>query len=206
MILVITPPSVSMPSESGETSRSNSSPFKSPCKLPAWIAAPMATTSSGFTVAFDFLPKNFSTACCTSGMRVMPPTRITSLMSDVESFASASAFLQGSSVSSTSSPTSCSSVAREILRSRCLGPAASDVMNGWLISVSIALDNSIFAFSAASLMRCNASLSFDKSTPSAFLNSSTIHRMIFWSKSSPPKCVSPLVARTSIVFCSVEAS
>jgi len=39
-------PNVSMPSDSGVTS-SSSNVFTSPCKTPAWIAAPIATTSSG---------------------------------------------------------------------------------------------------------------------------------------------------------------
>ena len=44
---VNTPPSVSMPSESGVTSSSRTS-VTSPCSTPAWMAAPTATTSSGF--------------------------------------------------------------------------------------------------------------------------------------------------------------
>ena len=43
--LVKTPPSVSMPSESGVTSRSRRS-RTSPRRTPPWIAAPQATTSS----------------------------------------------------------------------------------------------------------------------------------------------------------------
>ena len=48
MSLVITEPIVSMPSESGVTSSSRTS-FTSPFKTPPWMAAPTATTSSGFT-------------------------------------------------------------------------------------------------------------------------------------------------------------
>ena len=46
--LVNTPPRVSIPSDKGVTSRSRIS-FTSPRNTPAWIAAPIATTSSGFT-------------------------------------------------------------------------------------------------------------------------------------------------------------
>ena len=46
--LVNTPPSVSMPSDSGVTS-SNSTSLTSPLSTPAWMAAPTATTSSGLT-------------------------------------------------------------------------------------------------------------------------------------------------------------
>ena len=45
---VMTPPSVSIPSDRGVTSSSSTS-FTSPASTPPWIAAPTATTSSGFT-------------------------------------------------------------------------------------------------------------------------------------------------------------
>ena len=77
---VNTPPSVSMPSDSGVTS-SNSTSLTSPCSTPAWIAAPTATTSSGLTPLCGSLPNNCFTTSCTFGMRVMPPTRTTSLIS-----------------------------------------------------------------------------------------------------------------------------
>ena len=68
---------------------------------------------------------------------------------------------------------SCSSLDRESLIKRCLGPEASAVMNGRLISVSIVVESSILAFSAASFNRWSAILSFDKSIPESFLNSET---------------------------------
>ena len=46
MILVHTPPRVSMPRLSGVTS-SSSRPLTSPCSTPPWMAAPTATHSSG---------------------------------------------------------------------------------------------------------------------------------------------------------------
>ena len=66
---VITPPSVSTPSESGVTSSRRMS-FTSPERTPAWTAAPIATTSSGFTERFGSFPKNFFTAAMMAGMRV----------------------------------------------------------------------------------------------------------------------------------------
>jgi hypothetical protein len=75
--LVITPPSVSMPSDSGVTSSSSTS-LTSPASTPPWIAAPTATASSGLTSLRGSLPKKSFTYFCTSGMRVWPPTRITS--------------------------------------------------------------------------------------------------------------------------------
>jgi hypothetical protein len=81
--LVNTPPSVSMPSDSGVTSSSSTS-LTSPASTPPWIAAPTATASSGFTSLRGSLPKKSFTYFCTSGMRVWPPTRITSATSDAQ--------------------------------------------------------------------------------------------------------------------------
>ena len=77
MIGVATPPRVSMPRVSGVTSSSSTS-RTSPLSTPAWIAAPTATTSSGFTPRCGSLPKNWRTFSMTSGMRVWPPTSTTS--------------------------------------------------------------------------------------------------------------------------------
>src|SRR6476620_6297584 len=57
MMRVNTPPSVSMPSESGVTSSSSTS-LTSPANTPAWMAAPMATTSSGLTPLCGSLPNS----------------------------------------------------------------------------------------------------------------------------------------------------
>src|SRR5215213_10008505 len=51
----ITPPLVSMPKERGVTSRSSTS-LTSPAKTPLWMAAPVATTSSGLMPLFGSLP------------------------------------------------------------------------------------------------------------------------------------------------------
>ena len=77
MSLAITPPLVSMPSDSGVTSIRSTS-LRSPASTPACTAAPMATTSSGFTDLFGSLPPVSSfTRSETAGMRVEPPTRTT---------------------------------------------------------------------------------------------------------------------------------
>ena len=107
---VKTLPRVSMPSDSGVTSRSSTS-FTSPERTPDWMAAPMATTSSGFTVLFGSFANNSWTAFCTAGILVCPPTSITSFMSDVFRPASLRACLQGAIVLSTRSSVSCSSFA-----------------------------------------------------------------------------------------------
>ncbi len=101
MSFVMSPPRVSMPSESGVTSRRRSS-STSPERTPAWIAAPIATTSSGLTpLCGSFLKKSFTTLR-TSGVRVEPPTRMISSTSPAERPASRSACSHGSSVRWTS--------------------------------------------------------------------------------------------------------
>ncbi len=111
--------------------------------------------------------------------------------------ASFSACSIGAIVRWTRSSTSCSSLARVSVMFRCFGPDWSAVMKGRLISVCITVDSSIFAFSAASLRRCSDMGSFDRSMPWSRLNSAISHSMMRASKSSPPRCVSPLVDFTS---------
>ena len=110
--------------------------------------------------------------------------------------ASFSAASIGGTVRSMSGCVSCSSLARVSVMLRCFGPLASAVMNGRLTSVCSTEESSIFAFSAASFRRCRAMRSLRRSIPSCFLNSSARKSMIAWSKSSPPRWVSPLVAWT----------
>ena len=80
---------------------------------------------------------------------------------------------------------------------RCLGPLASAVMKGRLISVDMVEESSTFAFSAASFSRCSAIRSCRRSMPCSRLNSSASQSITRWSKSSPPRWVSPLVDFTS---------
>ena len=119
-------------------------------------------------------------------------------MFEGERLASARAFLHGPVVPSIRSPTSCSNFDLDSFMRRCLGPEASAVTKGRLISVSIAVESSIFALSAASFNLCNAILSFLRSIPWSLLNSSTIQSIILRSKSSPPRYVFPFVDLTSI--------
>jgi glucose-1-phosphate thymidylyltransferase len=80
---------------------------------------------------------------------------------------------------SMNSRVSSSSFARVIVTSKCFGPSAPEVRKGMLTSVCIAVESSIFAFSAASSSLCRASESFLTSIPSCFLNSSASQLMIF---------------------------
>ena len=65
------------------------------------------------------------------------------------------------------------------------------------MSVDWVDDSSIFAFSAASFRRCSAIGSLDRSMAWSRLNSVTSQSITRWSKSSPPRWVSPLVDFTS---------
>ena len=111
--------------------------------------------------------------------------------------ASCRAFRQGSIVAWIRLSHNCSNWARVSVRTRCFGIPLTGNMYGRLISVEVELDNSIFAFSAASFNRWWAIGSLRMSTPSSFWNSSASQLMILSSKSSPPKWVSPLVDFTS---------
>mmetsp|Transcript_43245 Transcript_43245/g.125963 ORF Transcript_43245/g.125963 Transcript_43245/m.125963 type:complete len:230 (-) Transcript_43245:772-1461(-) len=197
MRTVLTPPSVSTPNESGVTSRSTMS-FTSPASTPACTAAPTATTSSGFTLWFGSRPPtSFFANSLMAGMRVEPPTRTISLISEGDNFASLRACSTGFRQRSMRLETICSNLARVMVSSMCFGPVASAVMNGNEIFASPTPDNSILAFSAASVRRWSACRSFKRSIPSLRRKSSASQSTIFLSKSSPPRCVSPFVDRTS---------
>ena len=171
IIRVNTPPIVSIPRDNGVTSSNNTS-LTSPTNTPPWIAAPIATHSSGLTFLVGSLPNTFLIASCTAGIRLEPPTNNTLSISDADKPASLIALRVGSIVACTKSAVNSSNLARVNVTSKCLGPVASAVINGKLIFVLATPDNSIFAFSAASFKRWSANLSLDKSIPVSFLNSS----------------------------------
>ena len=79
MTRVQTPPSVSMPSESGVTS-SSSNPCTDPDRTPPCKHAPMATHSSGLMPLNGRVPVMDWTRSCTAGMRLEPPTISTLLI------------------------------------------------------------------------------------------------------------------------------
>ena len=94
IILVMMPPMVSTPSDSGVTSSSRM-PSTSPVSTPPWTAAPSATTSSGFTDMLGCLPVMVLTSSWTARIRVEPPTRMTSVRSESLSLASRRALVTG---------------------------------------------------------------------------------------------------------------
>ena len=98
-------------------------------------------------------------------MRVEPPTRTASFILPASNPASLSALRHGFFDLSIKSSTMDSNLARESFMFKCFGPLASAVTKGRFISVSLVVESSILAFSAASLSLCSAMLSFDRSTP-----------------------------------------
>jgi len=112
MSLVMIPPLVSMPRDSGVTSRSRTS-LTSPLSTPAWMAAPTATTSSGLTPLWGSLPVRLCTSSWMAGMRVDPPTRMMWLMSSLVMPASLTACSNGPRQASARSAVSSWNFARE---------------------------------------------------------------------------------------------
>ena len=157
----------------------------------------MATTSSGLTPLDGSWPSSFLTNSWIYGIRVDPPTRITLLISLASNLASFKASLTGLSVESNRSRHKSSNLALDKDTSICKGPSSDWVINGRDICAVVIPLKSFLAFSAASLIRCIAILSLDRSIPCSFLNSSTKYSEIFSSKSSPPKWLLPDVALTS---------
>ena len=131
------------------------------------------------------------------GIRVEPPTSTTWWMSVrlfwVLAFQSVTALSKGTRSRSTRSEVIRSSSPRVRRCSMWSGPSGVAVMKGRLIVVSRVEESSILAFSAASLSRCMAILSLDRSMPWLFLKVVSSHSTIRWSQSSPPRCMSPEV-------------
>src|SRR2546427_704776 len=133
--LVMTPPSVSTPRESGVTSSRRMS-LTSPLSTPAWIAAPTATTSSGLTPLCGSLPPSRSlTSCWMIGVRVEPPTSTTSSICGGVRVASFNAARNGPRVRSGRSAVKDSDFARVKGISRCFGPGGSTRVDGRCVGV-----------------------------------------------------------------------
>mmetsp|Transcript_32269 Transcript_32269/g.80930 ORF Transcript_32269/g.80930 Transcript_32269/m.80930 type:complete len:230 (+) Transcript_32269:901-1590(+) len=197
MRVVMTPPTVSMPRVRGMTSRRTMLSrcfLPSPLRIPPWMAAPYATASSGLMPRLGSLPsKNCLRSSWTLGMRVEPPTSTISSMSDFLSLASSSTLRTGPRVFLNRSMFSSSKRARVRVSMRSLPPWKFSIsMRAWM-----AVDKERFARSTSLFSFWMARLSLDASRPVFFLK--TLRKWVItrWSKSSPPRWVSPLVARAS---------
>ena len=147
--LVNIPPIVSIPNDNGVTSNKRTS-LTSPLKTPPWIAAPKATTSSGFTPLEGSLPKKAFTASTTAGILVEPPTKITSSISLLDNPAALRAVAQGLIERLIKESVICSNLALVRDLTKCLGIPSTGMIYGKLISVVPVEESSIFAFSAPS--------------------------------------------------------
>ena len=140
--------------------------FTSPLRTPAWIAAPTATTSSGFTPLCGSLPPVSSlTSSWIIGIRVDPPTRMMWSIASTLLPQSLTASSKGSRVRWTRSSVMRSNSLRVSFISRCSGPSAPAETNGRLIVASLTCESSILAFSAASFRRWSAIRSAPRSIP-----------------------------------------
>ena len=98
MSFVITPPSVSIPSDSGVTSSSSTS-FTSPVSTPPWNGGTHGHHLVGVDALVGHLAEELLHDLLNGGdTRVEPPTRITSSICDACNPASCRASLQGSTV------------------------------------------------------------------------------------------------------------
>ncbi len=128
MSVVITPPLVSMPRDSGVTSSSSTS-LTSPLRTPAWSAAPTATTSSGLTPLLGSLPPRSSlTSSVTAGIRVEPPTSTTWSILLTSTPPSLRTDRNGALVRSSRSAVSFWNSLRVSFSSKCSGPDSPWVM------------------------------------------------------------------------------
>ena len=105
----------------------------------------------------------------------------------------------GSLVRSSRSAVICWNCARVSFSSRWIGPFSVIDRYCSEIVVAVELDSSFFACSAASRSRCMAILSLDRSTPVCIFTVLTRWSTTRWSQSSPPRWLSPEVARTWMV-------
>ena len=105
-------------------------PVEAPESVAAWMAAPVATHSSGLMEADGSWPVSLRTCACTAGTRVEPPTSSTQPSSEAAMPASLSAVCTGPVVRSTRSRVISSNAARVTTASRCRGPAAFCAMKG----------------------------------------------------------------------------
>ena len=197
MSLVMTPPAVSMPNDSGATSSSRMSCVDldwSPVRIAACTAAPYATASSGLMERFSSLPLKYSDSSAhTLGMRVDPPTNTISWMLPLEILESRMTRSTGSMVLRNKSMHNSSNLARVIFVAKSTPSNSASTS----IVVSADEDRVRLARSHAVLSRRNARLLPDGSFLCLRLNSCKHHDTMRLSKSSPPKCVSPAVAFTS---------
>ena len=187
MMRSTSPPMVSSPSESGITSSSSSSSAPAlPASALAWMAAPSATTSSGFRLVSGVRPNSSPTAACTRGMRVEPPTITTPCTSSLPTLASRSTLRTAASVRATSGSVSAKNSSR-VMRTSSSPLASGQASVAWSAPESF----SLAARAAASTARLSCAVTASRPARCSACAASMA------SKSSPPSAESPPVATTS---------
>mmetsp|Transcript_47980 Transcript_47980/g.120077 ORF Transcript_47980/g.120077 Transcript_47980/m.120077 type:complete len:220 (-) Transcript_47980:778-1437(-) len=194
MSLVMTPPTVSIPKVRGVTSSSSSSWPPSPDRIPAWTAAPYATASSGLMPLLGSLPlKKSLINCWIFGIRVEPPTNTISSICVFLKPASSRTFLTGLRVFWKRSLLSSSNLALVSVSEKSTPSTRLSIsIRAWCVELRARLP-----FSTSRRSFCRALLSLLMSLSYFFLMTLMKWSITRWSKSSPPKWVSPLVATTS---------
>ena len=197
MVLII-PSRMSIPKESGATSNTAKF-FKdsdwSHSRMAAWRAAPQATASSRFMDSLIFISgRKWWIICLILGIRVDPPIKMSSSISDSSNPASKIAFLMSSKVEKNKSSLSFSKRDRLIDDLKSMSFLRESISMG----ASIEVERSILASSQAILRRPRTLLFFDldRSFLCFFRNSLMKWFTIRLSKSAPPRWVSPLVDLT----------
>mmetsp|Transcript_23580 Transcript_23580/g.60532 ORF Transcript_23580/g.60532 Transcript_23580/m.60532 type:complete len:285 (+) Transcript_23580:729-1583(+) len=215
MSVVMTPPAVCSPSDSGVTSRRTRSLMRSSTTVSpvasstgassaAWTAAPMATTSSGLTEWHSCLPpKNSDRISWTRGMRVEPPTSTISSTASGPSPASARTWETGSIRRWSRSALMSSNSARVMVQEKSRPSKSASTC-----TVACSVDDSSRLAASAAVRRRRMARGSAR-TPSASASASNTDAR--WctmrsSKSSPPRWVSPAVAFTSSSPDSMESS
>ncbi|MCY1431128.1 hypothetical protein D9M71_470900 [compost metagenome] len=182
----IRPPMVSRPRDSGITSSSSSSspsPRLLPARVSAWMAAPMATTWSGSMSVSGVRPNSSPTAWRTRGTRVEPPTMTTAVTSSCSTAESRNARRQVFRLRATIGSISASKASR----------VSSPVQPAWVTSTCAASVSASLAAQATCSSWRWAPGSRSSERPACWM----IQPAMAWSKSSPPRAVSPPVASTS---------
>ncbi len=175
-----------------------------PDSIAPWMAAPSATHRSGSISPWGVCPKCFVSNSPTRGMRVDPPTRSTRLSSSERTLASVKAFdtsckvlFRRSNMSASNSVRVNSYVKFTGLPSTIAKLSSATVTYGWSDSLH-------FASSAALSKRACTCLLVDRDRfPDSLTKRSFSRSTIKASKSSPPKRLFPVVARTSTIPCSM---
>mmetsp|Transcript_8027 Transcript_8027/g.19695 ORF Transcript_8027/g.19695 Transcript_8027/m.19695 type:complete len:243 (-) Transcript_8027:573-1301(-) len=193
-------PSVSIPSDRGVTSSSSNSwllasppPPITPDRMADCTAAPYATASSGLMEEQSCLPpKKDESISLILGMRVEPPTSTTSSMSSFLASASFRTCRTTSMQLSNSREHRDSNLARVRLAEKSTPPAKDSTS----ISADVVTDSIHLAFSTAA-WSLRMLLSPTSTSLLSFFHCLSRNATTFWSKSSPPRRVSPPVALTS---------